>query len=488
MNNSHAFSILMVVLITIGIFGLVACSAFFIMNQVNINRAYQSVDINSINIDTISNEPSSPKIITSIIPSGMKGMEYICILNVTGSSNITWNLDAGNLPEGLNLEKDGIINGLPISTGTFDFTISVINDKGYDKKNFSIHINTVPSPPQISHVNLPTGNLGISYYQLIEGTGDSSITWKIVSGALPEGLNLSRDGEIWGIPIIAGTYDCLIKASNNAGSDEKRFSIIIEQSNVHNLIPIDPIEYVRTLSEAQTAASTKDIISLLYGFLSSAFIAVGLNFLRETQQAAKDTKDNVTKINDKYSEIKQKQTQIEQGYKEIEDLKINTVANISFLQKNLEEQNEDLKSKTMVNISFLQKNLEEQNQRVLLQTYIEQALICCRSIELLSLMESIELKGQEEMIYRSLPRIRDSMHWSVELLIEMNGTECSLSTRQIRILIRGVLEVITTISAIKNKCMQNKLMPEITDTWDEFANYANAIYKSLTTLRKRIEA
>ena len=104
--------------------------------------------------------------------------------------------------------------------------------------------NTVEMPehlfiegaPVIITTTLPDGALDIYYYYTLEATG-SSITWTIVSGNLPTGLELSENGVISGIPTAEGTFTFKVKAENPTGSAEKEFSI-----KIWNEVGIEEVE------------------------------------------------------------------------------------------------------------------------------------------------------------------------------------------------------------------------------------------------------
>jgi hypothetical protein len=81
--------------------------------------------------------------------------------------------------------------------------------------------------PKITTATLPNGTAGTAYSQAIMATGDTPITWGLVSGALPTGLSLFENGIVSGTPTTAGAYSFSVKASNSTGSDSKSFSITI---------------------------------------------------------------------------------------------------------------------------------------------------------------------------------------------------------------------------------------------------------------------
>jgi len=84
-----------------------------------------------------------PIIITENLPDGNVGTEYFQTLIAEGDTPITWLLESGNLPDGLELSNDGIISGKPTTDGTFDFTVKASNAVGNDTKEFAIIIKSL---------------------------------------------------------------------------------------------------------------------------------------------------------------------------------------------------------------------------------------------------------------------------------------------------------------------------------------------------------
>ncbi len=166
----------------------------------------------------------SPLITTSNLPNGETGIPYSQTLTATGDNPITWDIESGNLPNGLSLSSGGVISGTPTLAGTFNFTVKATNDEGDDTKSLSI---TILSLPDITTSNLPNGETGISYSQTLTATGENPITWSIETGNLPDGLSLSTDGVISGIPTASGNFDFTVKATNSVGNDTKSLSITI---------------------------------------------------------------------------------------------------------------------------------------------------------------------------------------------------------------------------------------------------------------------
>ncbi len=77
--------------------------------------------------------------------------------------------------------------------------------------------------------------VGIAYSNTLTATGDSSFTWSIDSGVLPNGLTLNAStGCISGTPTTSGTFGFTVKVTNNEGDDTKALSIYISAASSGN--------------------------------------------------------------------------------------------------------------------------------------------------------------------------------------------------------------------------------------------------------------
>ncbi len=113
----------------------------------------------------------APAITTTSLPGGKVEEAYNQTLSATGTAPITWSLESGSLPTGLNLAADtGVISGTPTTTGTAEFTVKAANAEGNDTKALSIEIlppNAIESPNVGTLLRIPAGTFIM---------GDSSIT------------------------------------------------------------------------------------------------------------------------------------------------------------------------------------------------------------------------------------------------------------------------------------------------------------------------
>jgi hypothetical protein len=177
---------------------------------------------------------TAPTVTTASLPGGTVGTAYSQTLAATGDTPITWGIDSGSLPGGLNLSTAGVISGTPTTAGTSNFTVKATNAKGNVTKALSIVIASSGesgTAPTVTTTSLPGGTVGTAYSQTLAATGDTPITWSIDSGSLPGGLNLSTAGVISGNPTTANTFNFTVKATNAAGSVTKTLSIVIASSS-----------------------------------------------------------------------------------------------------------------------------------------------------------------------------------------------------------------------------------------------------------------
>ena len=209
------------------------------------------------------------KITTTALPAGTKGILYNQALNANGSVS-NWAIDAGSLPNGLQLNSGGVIFGTPTTAGTFSFSVKTTNAWASDTKVLDIVINSPGAQvnaPTITTSSLSEGAAGTAYSQALSASGTAPITWLLDSGSLPNGLSINETtGVISGTPTNAGSFNFIVKATNTAGSDTKNLSIMIASTSSAPTITTSSLsEGVSgtTYSQALSASGTAPITWLL---------------------------------------------------------------------------------------------------------------------------------------------------------------------------------------------------------------------------------
>lgn len=180
---------------------------------------------------------------------------------VTAGQAVLFTVEAGgDTPISYQWKKDGynLYNDLYIS-GVTSSTLTITNAYTYDAGSYTVVVTnaagsvtsntvtlTVTPPvsvaPTITTAALPNGTAGTAYSQALAASGDTPIIWSLESGSLPTGLTLSSAGIISGTPTESGTFNFIVKAVNNTGSNTKALSIVIN--------PDAPVTYTITASAA----------------------------------------------------------------------------------------------------------------------------------------------------------------------------------------------------------------------------------------------
>ncbi|MFU8850380.1 Ig domain-containing protein [Micromonospora sp. SL1-18] len=80
-------------------------------------------------------------------PKGTVGEAYLFPFTATGDSNITFSVAAGDLPDGLDLGTDGVLNGTPEAEGSFTFTVKATGTASSATAEVTVVIGAAPVTP-----------------------------------------------------------------------------------------------------------------------------------------------------------------------------------------------------------------------------------------------------------------------------------------------------------------------------------------------------
>jgi len=151
---------------------------------------------------------------------------------VNGSGTVTWTLNSGNLPPGMQLSSAGVLSGTPTAAGTFNFVAGASDaatpTAHADARAFTLQVAALAFAPPTT---LPDGAVNQAYSQaLTMANGTAPFTYTLATGStLPAGLTLSTAGVIGGTPTAAGTSTFTVKvtdASNQTAS--QAFTLTID--------------------------------------------------------------------------------------------------------------------------------------------------------------------------------------------------------------------------------------------------------------------
>lgn len=170
---------------------------------------------------TLIVRPAAPLTITvNQLPRGSVGSPYSQNIGASGGQTpYTWAIQSGSLPEGLTLNQTGIISGTPERAVTTSFVLKLTDAVNTSvTSTLSLTINPAVTLLAIETESLADGVVGQSYSQTLKAVGGASpYRWGLKSGKLPDGLVLSDQGVISGVPGTTGEVAFEVQATDQSG-------------------------------------------------------------------------------------------------------------------------------------------------------------------------------------------------------------------------------------------------------------------------------
>lgn len=178
------------------------------------NNATHTWDAFRITV-TAAPPPSPPVINSSLAATGKVGTAFNYAITATNSPT---SYNATNLPAGLTVNtSNGVISGVPTTSGTRSVTLSAVNAGGTGYATLSLTISTnAPPPPVINSAQFLSGAVGTGVEYYITATNSPT---SYNASNLPPGLTVNTaTGRIAGTPTTAGLWDSTISATNAGGT------------------------------------------------------------------------------------------------------------------------------------------------------------------------------------------------------------------------------------------------------------------------------
>ncbi|MFH1856783.1 MAG: putative Ig domain-containing protein [Candidatus Omnitrophota bacterium] len=144
-----------------------------------------------------------------------------------GSPPYKWKIKSGVLPQGLSLNQNGLLSGSPHAAGSFKIGAEVTDYSG--KKVSSEFILEVPDNSFfIKTYSLPEGLTDVEYNFQFEAEGGAEpYIWRVVSGGLPQGINLGENtGILKGVPSLGQKIAVTIEAEDKKGQKAQKNFVI----------------------------------------------------------------------------------------------------------------------------------------------------------------------------------------------------------------------------------------------------------------------
>jgi hypothetical protein len=140
-------------------------------------------------------------------------------VSATDPEGTSVSYSSSNLPGWLSLNSStGTLTGTaPVVTQPTTYSFSITASDGVNSlaRSFSVLVND-QSPVWVTSATLSTFTKNVPYSVQLSATDDSggSLTYSVVSGSLPTGLNLSSSGLISGTPTSSSTASVTIRATD----------------------------------------------------------------------------------------------------------------------------------------------------------------------------------------------------------------------------------------------------------------------------------
>jgi hypothetical protein len=185
---------------------------------------------------TITSTSSNLTITTETLPDAIVGTPYRAQLQARGGGRaLTWSLAAGALPQGLQLNMNGLISGTASVAGTFSFNVEVTDGAMPPAKaEASLKLVVLPAGTQILAITsrgLPRGTENLRYAAQLQAMGGvAPYHWTVTNGTLPLGLTMSSTGAISGTASSAGGFVFTVSVTDSGTvqqSAQRQFDILV---------------------------------------------------------------------------------------------------------------------------------------------------------------------------------------------------------------------------------------------------------------------
>ena len=154
------------------------------------------------------------------LPAGTLGVPYDARLYAEGGDGqYVFEVVMGDVPPGLTLADDGMLEGQPMMTGTFDFTVEVTSDGRSAERMEAVEIVGTGQALQIVWDEAATGFRGLPYRQaFVAGGGEPPYRWTALNGELPLGLTFGGNGVLRGVPQAFGEWTFEVQVEDRLGA------------------------------------------------------------------------------------------------------------------------------------------------------------------------------------------------------------------------------------------------------------------------------
>lgn len=170
---------------------------------------------------------TNPVFLDDTLATPRVGTAYADQVLATDPATIYYTIAAGALPAGLTLNSTtGAITGTPTSTAAATFTLRAYTVQiGQTDRVYTLTPLRAGIKPTFTDSSLAPIVVGASFEDGVSATGDPTIAYTLIDGALPDGLTLDEEtGDVVGTATSGGAFSATVRATNPFGSSDVELS------------------------------------------------------------------------------------------------------------------------------------------------------------------------------------------------------------------------------------------------------------------------
>ncbi len=195
-----------------------------------------------------------PTISTLRLKTAVQGLDFEQQLEcINASGNQTWKVADGALPNGLTLTESGAIKGAASATGEFPVTLRLKDGETSSDRSYNMKVEP-DLPPQIVTGKLPTVEHAKYFIETLKAeNGVGTLSWKLVDGKLPAGVQVLPSGFLVGTPGEHGSFTFIIGVADShpkgAKTHEKEMTLTVSDPDADTLFIREYAAYTAPLMD-----------------------------------------------------------------------------------------------------------------------------------------------------------------------------------------------------------------------------------------------
>lgn len=149
-----------------------------------------------------------------------------------GGNSYVWSVVNSVLPQGLTLSAAGVLSGVPLSTGAYQFFVQVADPSQSLSAQRLFTLYVTRGPLRITESELPVGTLNTPYTAALTGQGGlPPFTWAFGTLAT-QGLRIDPfSGVITGTPVATGSFPLPVTLTDATGTRATReFTLVVVEA------------------------------------------------------------------------------------------------------------------------------------------------------------------------------------------------------------------------------------------------------------------